>query len=431
MSDCRAPAVFSPTFWRSLCLVCLLAVGCAEALAQNTSGQVMVVTGPVKSFDLQGRERVLQKGDTVAPGDRIVTSENALVQLRMNDGGYLSVRAGTEMKIDQFVFDEKDQKKSSFLVSLIKGGFRSITGLIGKSNPDGYEIRTPGATIGIRGTDHEPMYIPPAASGLPAGIAPGVYDKVNVGETFLRNEHGILPIKPGQVGFSPLKPSAAPKMLQRVPDFYKVDLKIEGRESKERSEGKSDDDKKQLTTSALRPTAASRLSTLNAADRSMMIDKSGDMALSRTALGEAVNPVNPATAPLAVEGVVAPAKTLSGNAMLMPISPALTNATLDMAPLAVDGSVATAKTLSGSTMLAPISSTLTNTALEPKTLVQQAPLTTMQTISPALSPTISPMLSPTITPTTTLIQPAPALIQPTTTLIQPTTILKSTTFIVK
>ena len=393
MSDCRAPAVFSPTFWRSLCVILLLAVGCAEALAQNTSGQVMVVTGPVKSFDLQGRERVLQKGDTVAPGDRIVTSENALVQLRMNDGGYLSVRAGTEMKIDQFVFDEKDQKKSSFLVSLIKGGFRSITGLIGKSNPDGYEIRTPGATIGIRGTDHEPMYIPPAASGLPAGIAPGVYDKVNDGETFLRNEHGILPIKPGQVGFSPLKPSAAPKMLQRVPDFYKVDLKIEGRESKERSEGKSDDDKKQLTTSALRPTAASRLSTLNAADKSMIFDKSGDMALSRTALGDAVNP---ATAPLVVEGAVAPAKTLSGSTLLTPISP-----------------------------------TLANTALEPKTLLQQAPLTTMQTISPTLSPTISPMLSPTITSTTTLIQPTTTLIQPTTTLIQPTTILKSTTLLIK
>jgi hypothetical protein len=360
MSYCRAPAVFSPTLWRSLCLVCLLAVGCGEALAQNTSGQVMVVTGPVKSFDLQGRERVLQKGDTVAPGDRIVTSENALVQLRMNDGGYLSVRPGTEMKIDQFVFDEKDQKNSSFLVSLIKGGFRSITGLIGRTNPGAYEIRTPAATIGIRGTDHEPMYIPPAASGLPTINAPGVYDKVNDGETFLRNEHGILPIKPGQIGFSPLKPAAPPQMLQRIPEFYKVDLKVEGRENRERSEGKSDDDKKQLMPGALRPTAASRLGTLNTADKSMMIEKSGDIIQNRSALGETVNPVSPAIAPLAVENPVAPAKTLSGGALLTPLSP-----------------------------------TLTNTVLEPKTL------NTVQTIGP------------TITPTTTLIQPTTILKSPT------------------
>jgi hypothetical protein len=376
MTDCRATAVSPLTLWRSLCLACLLAVGCGEALAQNTSGQVMVATGPVKSFDLQGRERVLQKGDTVAPGDRIVTSENALVQLRMNDGGYLSVRPGTEMKIDQFVFDEKDQKNSSFLVSLIKGGFRSITGLIGRTNPGAYEIRTPAATIGIRGTDHEPMYIPPAAPGQPAVNAAGVYDKVNDGETFLRNEHGILPIKPGQIGFSPLKPGAPPQMLQRVPEFYKVDLKVEGRESRERSEGKSDDDKKQLVTGALRPTAASRLGSLNTGEKSLLIEKSGDIIQSRSALGEAVNPVSPTTAPLVIEGAVAPAKTLSG-----------------------------------STLLAPVSSTLTNTTLEPKPLLQQAPLTTIQTISPTISPAVAPA--------TTLIQPTTTILKSPTLLLAP------------
>ncbi|MBK8400055.1 MAG: FecR domain-containing protein [Propionivibrio sp.] len=373
MSDRRAPTVSSPPLWRNLCLICLLAVGCAEALAQNISGQVMVVTGPAKSFDLQGRERVLQKGDAVATGDRIVTSENALVQLRMNDGGYLSVRPGTEMKIDQFVFNEKEQNKSSFLVSLIKGGFRSITGLIGRTNPGAYEIRTPAATIGIRGTDHEPMYIPPAEAGLPTVNAPGAYDKVNDGETFLHNEHGILPIRPGQIGFSPFKPGAAPQMLQRVPEFYKIDLKVEGRDSKERSEGKPDDEKKQLSTSALRPTAASRLGTLNAADKSAITERSGDIIQNKTALGEVDNPVNPATAPLVVETPVTPAKTLSGGALLTPLSP-----------------------------------TLTSTVLEPKTL------NTIQTISPTISSTISP----TVTSTTTLIQPT-TILKSTTTLIAP------------
>jgi hypothetical protein len=338
----------------------------------------MVVSGPVKAFDLQGRERVLQKGDAVAPGDRIVTSENALVQLRMNDGGYLSVRPGTEMKIDQFVFDEKDQKKSSFLVSLIKGGFRSITGLIGRTNPDAYEIRTPAATIGIRGTDHEPMYIPPVASGLPTINAPGVYDKVNDGETFLRNEHGILPIKPGQIGFSPLKPAVAPQMLQRVPEFYKVDVKVEGRENRERSEGKSDGDKKQLMPGALRPTAASRLGTLNAGDKLMTFEKSGDIIQNRSALGEAViplNQVNPATAPLVVEGGVAPAKTFSG-----------------------------------STLLAPVSPSLINTVQEPKALLLQAPVNTMQTINTGVVAQQPAATAPTVLQPATTILKAPTLL---------------------
>ncbi|MGH8446844.1 MAG: hypothetical protein ACREVL_16350, partial [Solimonas sp.] len=37
---------------------------------------------------------------------------------------------------------------------LLKGGFRTVSGLIGKANPDEYRVTTPVATIGIRGTDY-------------------------------------------------------------------------------------------------------------------------------------------------------------------------------------------------------------------------------------------------------------------------------------
>jgi hypothetical protein len=253
MVNCRTPSILSPVLWRSLCLTFLLIVGSPVALAQNSSGEVVVVTGSVKSFDMQWRERFLQKGDAVVPGDRIVTADNSLIQLRMSDGGFLSVRSGTEMRIDQFVFDEKNQKNSSFLVSLIKGGFRSITGLIGKTNPDAYQIRTPVATIGIRGTDHEPMYIPPAAPNVETPNVPGVYDKVNEGETYLRNEHGVLSIKPGQVGFSAFKPEVAPQMLQRVPEFYKANVKVDGVDTKGRAGGKRDEKTGSAASSSLRP----------------------------------------------------------------------------------------------------------------------------------------------------------------------------------
>ena len=50
-------------------------------------------------------------------------------------------------------------------LSLLKGAMRAITGYIGRSNRDGYRIETPTATIGIRGTDHEPAYYPPPERG--------------------------------------------------------------------------------------------------------------------------------------------------------------------------------------------------------------------------------------------------------------------------
>lgn len=363
MAHFRTSAVSSRKLWFSLCLGWLLAIGCAEAMAQKSAGQVMVATGTVKAYDLQGRERLLQKGDAVAPGDRIVTAADALVQLRMADGGYMSVRPATEMKIDLFVFDEKNQGNSNFLVSLIKGGFRSITGLIGKGNPDAYQIRTPTATIGIRGTDHEPMYIPPAAPNAPAGNAPGLYDKVNDGETFIRNQHGLLSLKPGQIGFSPAKPDAAPRMLQRVPDFYKVNLKIEGRDGKDSSD-KSDDGKRPASAGALRPTAASRLGTLNTAEKSTLIEKAGDATQLRTDPGSITSP---ATVPLAGDKTLAPVN--ADSTQLKQVSPTLTTTPQE--------TLNTTKTIN-TTTISPLQSPALAPALAPAPATAPAPAPTTQ-----------------------------------------------------
>ena len=64
---------------------------------------------------------------------------------------------------------------------LFSGALRAISGWIGKHQADRVLIRTATATIGIRGTDHEAMVIAP---GDPTG-APGTYDKVNAGSTFI------------------------------------------------------------------------------------------------------------------------------------------------------------------------------------------------------------------------------------------------------
>lgn len=219
----------------------LLFLGMGTALAQSPAGQIMVATGSVKAIDAQGRERVLEKGGEVRPGDRIVTGDNGLAQVRMADGGYLSIRAGTEMTLDAFHHDERNQNNSSVLMSIVKGGFRSITGLIGRANPGAYKITTGTATIGIRGTDHEPMVIPPGPPNIPVINAPGVYDKVNDGETFIQNERGILSLKPGQIGFAPTKPDLPPAVVLKVPDFYRETVKTDARDPKDATQRKQDD----------------------------------------------------------------------------------------------------------------------------------------------------------------------------------------------
>ncbi|MFZ2307501.1 MAG: hypothetical protein WAW34_09275 [Rhodoferax sp.] len=252
----------SHTWWRVSLMVAAALLGHTDrALAQQSAARVMSVSGVATATDPQGRERPLAKGAELFSGDKVVTNDTALVQMRLHDGGYMSVRPGTAMVIDRFVHDEKDASNSSFLVSLLRGGFRSITGLIGRTNPDAYQIRSATATIGIRGTDHEPMLVLDTP-GLPSLGAPGLYDKVNEGETFIRNKNGVQSLKAGDVGFAPQAIDTPPQVLLKIPDFYKLELKADAREArKDGAEGGKGDGSKRAAAGAgalLRPSLAAR-----------------------------------------------------------------------------------------------------------------------------------------------------------------------------
>ena len=222
--------------WLLMAAACLLCCVNPAWAQNNAAAKVIAVAGQAKAIDAQGRERTLDKGAELFAGDKVVTADASLVQVRLNDGGYMSIRAHTEMVIDQFVYDEKEPSKSNFLVSLLRGGFRSITGQIGRSNPRGYQIRAATATIGIRGTDHEPVLVldTPEAQLQTQG-APGLYDKVNDGETFITSKAGVLSLKRGDIGFLPLGSNLPPQVLLKIPEFYKANIRTETPEPKDGS----------------------------------------------------------------------------------------------------------------------------------------------------------------------------------------------------
>jgi hypothetical protein len=258
-------------FMSRACATLMLAVwllcGANNLAWAQSAARVMVISGSAKAVEPTGGERALQKGTELFAGDKVVTSDDSLVQMRLHDGGYMSVRSNTEMVIDRFVYDEQDSSKSSFLVSLLRGGFRSITGLIGRTNPGGYQIRSKTATIGIRGTDHEPVVILDTP-GVPSQAAPGLYDKVNDGETFITKAGVVLPLRRGDVGFAPFAVDVPPQVLLKVPDFYKLDLKTDARDGKDSGKNgdkdSSDDNKRAATNGMLRPSVAARREALSA-----------------------------------------------------------------------------------------------------------------------------------------------------------------------
>jgi hypothetical protein len=72
----------------------------------------------------------------------------------MRDGTKMTMRPDSNLKIEAYEFKQNAPKADNAVFRLLKGGFRTVTGLIGKrGNKDAYKLRASGATIGIRGTD--------------------------------------------------------------------------------------------------------------------------------------------------------------------------------------------------------------------------------------------------------------------------------------
>lgn len=321
------------TLFSGLLLSASLCLSTSPAWAQNSAARVMAVSGDAKAVDAQGRTRQLEKGAELFAGDKVQTADASLVQVRMHDGGYLSVRANTEMVIDQFVYDEKDAGKSNFVMSLLRGGFRSITGLIGRSNPNGYQIRAATATIGIRGTDHEPVLVldtPEAQLQTPS--PPGLYDKVNDGETFITSKAGVLALKRGDVGFTPLSANVPPQVLLKIPDFYKIDLKTDARDPKDGGGGAEG---KPGAGTQLRPSVAARREAQAQAQQQQAAGGTGTPPASGTNNAAPAQPSAPAgagtstapstpTAPGSTTATTKPAPTGTGTGTTTATTPVLT-----------------------------------------------------------------------------------------------------------
>jgi hypothetical protein len=164
------------------------------------AGHVQYVHGKVQVTSSTGVTHAIKKGEAVNEGDTLVSALGAYAQIRMEDGGMVAMRPDTRLKIDRFVFDGQEDGTERSFFSVFKGGFRAITGTIGKKNKVNYHITTPATTIGIRGTDHETFVVTPDSS-FAATTPAGTYNKVNLGETSMTTEKGMISVLPNQMGF--------------------------------------------------------------------------------------------------------------------------------------------------------------------------------------------------------------------------------------
>jgi hypothetical protein len=132
-------------------LVCSLPVKAAIA----PIGEVIVTNGPFIAIQPGTSARSLTRGSEFYQGDRLWTGPRTKAQIRFTDGAIMTLRPDTEFSVDEYEFDKQDADKNKSLFTLIKGGFRTLTGLISQLRPDSYKVKTAYAIVGVRGTTYE------------------------------------------------------------------------------------------------------------------------------------------------------------------------------------------------------------------------------------------------------------------------------------
>jgi hypothetical protein len=127
------------------------ATGYAEYLI-DIAGYVTRIRGQIVVENAAGRHR-LALGQPLHINDRVVTGSSARLEARMQDGTVFTLGANTEFVVRQVQGVAPKDKSSLF--DRFKGVFRAVTAQTDADAPshEDWQVQTPVATIGIRGTE--------------------------------------------------------------------------------------------------------------------------------------------------------------------------------------------------------------------------------------------------------------------------------------
>ncbi|MCD6673247.1 MAG: FecR domain-containing protein [Burkholderiaceae bacterium] len=195
----------------------LFALGLFAAIgpAAAADGRALVVAGRVMI------ERVapgaisvtaLTAGAEVRSGDLIRTGSDGRTQIRFSDGSIVSLQPGTDFRIDEYRFEQNERRAFFFLM---RGALRTLTGAIGKANHDEYRMKTPTATVGVRGTEYvaeQTVCDPRCAPGPRAGLRVAVTQ----GRIVLLTNGGEIEVGTGQAAAAE-SADAPPQPAERGP----------------------------------------------------------------------------------------------------------------------------------------------------------------------------------------------------------------------
>ena len=93
------------------------------------------------------------KGSGIEKNDTVSTNSQGRFKITFVDATTVNITQNSRLVIDDFVYDGNNKSKGKLGLKLALGTARYTSGAIAHGNPRGVGVRTPTATIAVRGTD--------------------------------------------------------------------------------------------------------------------------------------------------------------------------------------------------------------------------------------------------------------------------------------
>ncbi len=206
----------------TLALVPLLADAQSVGRALVSVGEVVTVRGV--------QEIPLRAGGEVRVGDTLRLGRDSNAQIRLNDESIIALRSETEFRVEEFRY-RSDPASDNAVFRLLRGGLRTVTGLVGRVNHDAYRLETPVGFLGIRGTHYTVVQCAGQCLNKDGSVAPnGAYGGVSEGRIGVVNQSGEKVFGSDEY-FYVASITAPPQTLIAPPSFLRDRLEGQARSS--------------------------------------------------------------------------------------------------------------------------------------------------------------------------------------------------------
>jgi len=179
-------------------------------------GVVTHLSGSVIAVDKRKTTRKLKQDSSVYLGDKVITGERGTVRLRMIDDAILDLQCFSIMVIEEYALNAANRTS---IINLLQGSLNKVTGKIGKLTDDIYELKTPVASVGVRGTEYALRVFQSKGCGGTLDASDGLYIKVIKGLVKVQNSAGYEVIAKGETAYVSL-PKTAPKKIKIKPGIF-------------------------------------------------------------------------------------------------------------------------------------------------------------------------------------------------------------------